>query len=70
MSKFGGYEDHPFLAELYDFTPNYAKRPDVDFFLTYSRSAGGKTLELGCGTGRILILTAAAGCQITGLDFS
>jgi len=26
-------------------------------------------LELGCGTGRVLIPTALAGCEITGLDF-
>jgi len=27
-------------------------------------------LELGCGTGRVLIPTAIAGCEITGLDLS
>jgi SAM-dependent methyltransferase len=70
MSRFGGYEDQSFLAELYDFVPDYAGRPDVDFYLDFSRSAGGKILELGCGTGRILIPTAAAGCKITGLDIS
>jgi len=70
MNKFGGYENHPFLAELYDFTPDYDKRPDVDFFLSFSSSTSGKTLELGCGTGRILIPTAVAGCLITGLDIS
>ena len=70
MSRFGGYEDQPFLAELYDFIPGYAGRPDVNFFLTFSRLVDGKILELGCGTGRILIPTAVAGCQIVGLDIS
>ena len=70
MNKFGGYENHPFLPELYDYTPVYTGRDDVDFFVSFSRSASGKTLELGCGTGRILIPTAAAGCQVTGLDIS
>ncbi|MFQ6041952.1 MAG: class I SAM-dependent methyltransferase [Candidatus Poribacteria bacterium] len=70
MSKFGGYEDQSFIAELYDFIPGYAKRPDLGFYLEFSRSAGGKILELGCGTGRILIPTAVAGCRIVGLDIS
>ena len=70
MSKFGGYEDQPFVAELYDFDPIYAERPDVDFYVEFARSAGGKVLELGCGTGRILIPAAAAGCEIVGLDIS
>jgi SAM-dependent methyltransferase len=70
MSRFGGYEDQPFVAEFYDFDPVYAARPDVKFYLDLARSAGGKVLELGCGTGRILIPTAAAGCEIVGLDIS
>ena len=70
MSTFGGYEDQSFVAEYYDFIPGYAGRPDLEFYLDFSRSAGGKILELGCGTGRILIPTAAAGCHIVGLDIS
>jgi len=70
MSKFGGYEYQSFVAEFYDFIPGYARRPDLEFYLDFSRSAGGKILELGCGTGRILIPTAAAGCQIVGFDLS
>ncbi len=70
MSRYGGYEDVPFEAEYYDVNPLYAGRPDVDFYLDAARSADGKILELGCGTGRILIPTAAAGCEIVGLDFS
>jgi SAM-dependent methyltransferase len=70
MSKFGGYEDQAFIAEYYDFTPGYAGRPDLGFYLEFARSAGGKILELGCGTGRVLIPIAAAGCSIVGLDLS
>jgi len=68
MSRFGGYEDNESLAEFYDVS--YSTRKDIDFFVGYSRKVKGKTLELGCGTGRILIPTAIAGCEITGLDIS
>jgi SAM-dependent methyltransferase len=69
-SQYGGYEDQAFVAELYDHIPGYDGRPDQDFYLDYARSAPGKTLELGCGTGRLLIPIAAAGCEIAGLDLS
>ena len=52
MSKFGGYEEQAFIAEFYDYVPAYASRPDKGFYISFAKSAGGKTLELGCGTGR------------------
>jgi SAM-dependent methyltransferase len=58
------------LAEYYDHVPLYANRADVEFYVSVARDANGKILELGCGTGRILIPTAAAGCAIVGLDLS
>lgn len=70
MSSFGGYDDQPFIAEFYDFIPQYASRPDIDFYLDLARSAGGNVLELGCGTGRVLVPMAAAGCRVVGLDIS
>jgi len=70
MNHSGGYDDSPLLSEFYDFTPPYTERADVEFYVEYSRSADGKILELGCGTGRILIPTAEAGCEIVGLDTS
>jgi SAM-dependent methyltransferase len=57
-------------AEFYDFIPAYARRTDLAFYVNYAKSAQGKILELGCGTGRILIPTAAAGCEIFGLELS
>jgi ubiquinone/menaquinone biosynthesis C-methylase UbiE len=70
MANYGGYEDHPFLSELYDLVPGYTGRKDRDFFVKYCGKADGRILELGCGTGRILIPVAEAGCTITGLDLS
>ena len=65
-----GYEYHDFVAELYDPVYEQLKRRDIEFFIDYSQKANGKTLELGCGTGRVLVPAAQAGCEITGLDFS
>jgi SAM-dependent methyltransferase len=62
-------------AELYDrlsseFYDYHAKRGDIKFYVDFAVEAEGPVLELGCGTGRILIPTARAGVQITGLDKS
>ena len=40
------------------------------FLWNAAREAGGEVLELGCGTGRVLIPTARSGVEITGLDLS
>jgi SAM-dependent methyltransferase len=63
------------MAELYDklsseFYDYHAKRGDIEFFKNYALESGGPVLELGCGTGRVLIPTARAGVEITGLDLS
>ena len=64
------YNAHPELAELYDHVPLYKHRKDTAFYVGLCRAAGGEVLELGCGTGRILVPAAEAGCTITGLDQS
>ncbi len=66
----GGYADYKFVADLYDYVAPYQSRPDVTFFVDEALAAGGPVLEVGCGTGRILIPTARAGVAITGLDLS
>ncbi len=70
MARYGGYSRQPSIAEYYDYLPPVSGRLDSDFYLAYARMAGGPVLELGCGTGRILVPIAAAGCHIVGLDFS
>lgn len=70
MSQYGGYEDRAFVAGFYDYHPAHAGRTDVPFYVECAAAAQGPTLELGCGTGRILIPIAEAGCPITGLDLS
>src|SRR5205809_612339 len=66
----GGYDEYAFVAELYDSVVPYRDRQDVAFFVDAAKTAGGRVLEVGCGTGRVLIPTARAGVGITGLDLS
>ncbi|MED4583470.1 methyltransferase domain-containing protein [Brevibacillus choshinensis] len=56
-------------ADYYDLTQRGISG-DVDFYLDQAKQAGGKVLELGCGTGRISIPLAQAGIDVTGLDLS
>ncbi len=57
------------LAAIYDAI--YAGRGDTAFWLTMAAAAdGGPILELGCGTGRVLLPVARAGYEIIGLDLS
>jgi SAM-dependent methyltransferase len=69
MDFTGGYDD-ALVAEFYDHVVPYRNRPDVAFFVDEAARSGGPVLELGCGTGRVLIPTARAGVDIVGLDGS
>jgi SAM-dependent methyltransferase len=66
----GGYAEYGFTAEFYDHVAPYRERRDVAFFVEMAHSAGGPVLEIGCGTGRILIPVARSGIEIAGLDLS
>jgi SAM-dependent methyltransferase len=68
MDRAGGYQENPFVAEFYDHI--YRERQDIAFWLEAAQGSGGPVLEIGCGTGRVLIPTARAGIEITGLDLS
>jgi SAM-dependent methyltransferase len=70
MDPTGGYDERAFVAEFYDHVVPYQNRQDVAFFIEMARLAAGPVLEIGCGTGRVLIPTARAGIEITGLDLS
>jgi len=70
MNQSGSYDEYKSIAELYDYVVPYRERPDVGFFVEAAKESGGPVLEVGCGTGRVLIPTARAGMAITGLDLS
>ena len=70
MSETGGYDSLPFIAELYDHTLHYATRADVGFYVELASTTAGSILELGCGTGRVLVAVAETGHSIVGIDLS
>lgn len=70
MGRAGGYDEYAFTAEFYDHIVPYRNRQDVAFFVEAAKESGGPVLEVGCGTGRVLIPIAQAGIQIVGLDLS
>jgi SAM-dependent methyltransferase len=43
---------------------------NVPFYLELARQSGGPVLEIGCGTGRVLLPIARAGIEIHGVDNS
>ncbi|MDP6368640.1 MAG: class I SAM-dependent methyltransferase, partial [Planctomycetota bacterium] len=60
------------IAEHYDGTYDAQRTPsgDIDFYADLAAQSGGPLLELGCGTGRVLLPIAATGIECTGLDAS
>lgn len=63
-------DPYSFVADIYDHIPSYRERRDDAFYGEYAREANGPVLELGCGTGRVLIPCARSGARMTGLDSS
>ena len=62
-------DDYALDAELYDIVyQDYLE--DIAFYVQAAQQADGPCLELGCGTGRVLIPVAEAGVNVTGLDVS
>lgn len=58
-----------FFAEFYD-TLHSSYVADLEMYLNLADQYGDPLLELGCGTGRLLIPLAARGYEITGVDLS
>lgn len=57
------------FAELYEITHG-EKDDDYDLYHEFAKLAGSPILEVGCGTGRILINLAKDGFAVTGVDLS
>lgn len=56
------------MAEFYDLI--YGDELDLDFYMLEARNARGPVLEVGCGTGRILLRLLEEGIDASGVDIS
>ena len=65
-----GSWEHPLVAEVYDAIPSHRNRTDVSFYRRLAAGSSGSVLELGSGTGRVLIPIARAGKRVYGLEES
>lgn len=66
-----GYEGWDDYAPFYDWeNARTLGRRDVPFWRALAAGAGGRVLELGCGTGRVTLPLARAGVPLVGLDRS
>src|SRR5262245_58026803 len=65
-----GLDEYASIADLYDHVTPYRDRAGIACFVDAAVQAGGPVLEVGCGTGRVLIPVARAGIDIVGLDVS
>ncbi|HEY3258018.1 MAG TPA: hypothetical protein VGJ64_04120, partial [Gemmatimonadaceae bacterium] len=67
IARGASYDDIESIGDLYDSITLYRSRPDIDFYVDEARASDGKILELGSGTGRILVPVARFGKEITGV---
>ena len=68
MEGFEGWDDY---APFYDWeNAQTLGRRDVPFWRNLALNAGGRVLELGCGTGRVSLPLARAGVRLVGVDRS
>lgn len=62
-------DDYTLYPELYDIVyEDYVD--DIVFYVGEAERAHGACLELGCGTGRVLMPVATAGVEVVGIDAS
>ena len=73
MSSQRIYDVIPDFGRLYDAVRIYVVRRDLDFYVSEAERRapnGGAVLDLGCGTGRMLLPLARAGHRVVGVDAS
>jgi SAM-dependent methyltransferase len=63
-------ETYALSARYYDAAYAAIELVDASFYLALAQEIGGPVLEIGCGTGRVLLPIARAGVEIHGLDQS
>jgi cyclopropane fatty-acyl-phospholipid synthase-like methyltransferase len=65
----GPTDPYAAIAALYDLEHGEYDA-DLDLYLSLALATGDPVLELGCGSGRLLVPLAEAGHRVTGVDQS
>lgn len=68
-ARFETADPYAAIAELYDLE-HAGYDDDLDLYRQLAQATDQPLLELGCGSGRLLVPLATAGSQLTGLDRS
>lgn len=66
----GGYQYEGLEAALYDELDELSDFDDLHFYEWFAAAIPGPVLDLGCGTGRVLLPLAEKGIEVVGLDNS
>lgn len=61
--------EYDLIAPFYDVEHDRFTE-DFDFYQNFAELAGGRIVELACGSGRLLLPLAEAGYEVTGVDSS
>jgi len=65
-----GSEQTDLVVKYYDIAFGLSGEAEVAWYLDKARTFGGPVLDLACGTGRLALMLAQAGLQVTGIDQS
>ena len=65
-----GSDETDLLVKHYDLAFGISGEAEVAWFLGQARACGGPVLDLACGTGRLALLLAQEGFEVTGVDQS
>jgi SAM-dependent methyltransferase len=65
-----GSEKTDLVVKYYDVAFGVSGEAEVEWYLNKARTFGGPVLDLACGTGRLALLLAQEGLEVTGVDQS
>jgi len=65
-----GSETADLVVKYYDVAFGASGEAEVEWYLNKARAFGGPVLDLACGTGRLALLLAQEGLDVTGIDQS
>ena len=65
-----GSEKTDLVVQYYDVCFGISGEAETEWYLSKARTFGGPVLDLACGTGRLALLVAKEGLEVTGVDQS